>query len=56
MYSLIQPATKSTPVYLNATNNEPLRIESALICQDTGEGLWPMHGCASWHEASTLPC
>ncbi|CAL8470635.1 g10177 [Coccomyxa elongata] len=36
MYALIQPATKSTPVYLHAIKNEPLRIESALICQDTG--------------------
>ncbi len=37
MYALIQPATKSSPVYLHAVKNEPLRIESALICQDTGE-------------------
>ncbi|EIE22641.1 ATP-dependent DNA helicase ii [Coccomyxa subellipsoidea C-169] len=36
MYALIQPATKSSPVYLHAVKNEPLRIESALICQDTG--------------------
>lgn len=39
MYALTQPATKSTPVYLHAIKNEPLRIESALICQDTGAHL-----------------
>lgn len=37
MYALIQPATKSSPVYLHAVKNEPLRVESALICQDTGK-------------------
>jgi len=36
MYSLIQPATKGSPVLLNAVNNEPLKVESAFIDQDTG--------------------
>ena len=36
MYSLVQPATKSSPVFLNALNNEPLKVESAYIDQDTG--------------------
>jgi hypothetical protein len=43
MYALVQPAAKSSPVSLNATNNEPLRIESALICQDTGKVLLSVH-------------
>ena len=37
MYSLVQPATKGSPVFLNAVNNEPLKVESAFIDQDTGE-------------------
>ena len=36
MYSLVQPATKGSPVFLNAVNNEPLKVESAFIDQDTG--------------------
>lgn len=40
MYSLVQPATKGSPVFLNAVNNEPLKVESAFIDQDTGtDGL-----------------
>ncbi|CAL5220319.1 g2309 [Coccomyxa viridis] len=39
MYSLVQPATKSSPVFLNALNNEPLKVESAFIDQDTGAVL-----------------
>lgn len=41
MYSLVQPATKGSPVFLNAVNNEPLKVESAFIDQDTGiDGLF----------------
>ena len=36
MYSLVQPGTKGSPVFLNAVNNEPLKVESAFIDQDTG--------------------
>ena len=35
-YALLQPAYKGAPVFLNAASNEPLKVESALICQDTG--------------------
>ncbi len=42
MYSLVQPATKSSPVFLNALNNEPLKVESAFIDQDTG--TYGLHG------------
>lgn len=49
MYSLIQPATRSSPVYLHAVKNEPLRIESALICQDTGGSPGSLHLCRACH-------
>jgi hypothetical protein len=41
-YALLQPATKGGPVFLNATNNQPLKVESALICQDTGAERSPL--------------
>ena len=41
MYSLVQPATKGSPVFLNAVNNEPLKVESAFIDQDTGAAALP---------------
>ena len=38
LYALIQPAHKSGPTFLNARTNQPLQVESAMICNDTGAG------------------
>ena len=37
LYAMIQPAVKGTYTYVKAQNNEPLRSETAYICNDTGE-------------------
>ena len=41
-YALLQQAARGGPVFLNAASNEPLKVESALICQDTGGA------CGAW--------
>ena len=37
LYAMIQPAVKGTYTYVKAQNNEPLRSETAYICNDTGK-------------------
>ncbi|DBA83496.1 hypothetical protein WJX79_009209 [Trebouxia sp. C0005] len=39
LYAMIQPAVKGTYTYVKAQNNEPLRSETAYICNDTGAVL-----------------
>lgn len=36
LYAMIHPATKGAYTYVKAQNNEPLRSETAYICNDTG--------------------
>ena len=57
MYSLVQPATKGSPVFLNAVNNEPLKVESAFIDQDTGEAHSnTLHAHVSGKGSGNPPC
>ena len=37
LYALLQPAVKGGPTFLNTNNFQPLQVESALVCQDTGD-------------------
>ena len=36
LYALVQPATRGGPTFLNANTNQPLQVESAMVCLDTG--------------------
>ena len=56
MYSLVQPATKGSPVFLNAVNNEPLKVESAFIDQDTGTlpAAFPSAAARVWRNLIAL--
>jgi hypothetical protein len=50
LYALLQPAVKSSPHFLNTNNYQPLQVESALVCQDTGA---PYTGALLMY---TIPC
>lgn len=39
LFAMVQPAKRPSPQWLEARNTQPLRSETAYICNDTGAGI-----------------